>query len=819
MLHAIPWLLVCLVGTPGTFANDPAVGMELKVWPEAIVLTDLRDSRQVLATLQRAPGTTGDVTASVAIAAEPSGIVRVDAHGRVWAVAPGMATLTIALGNHKKSLPVEVKATPAPRPISFRTEMVAALNVAGCNMGACHGTPSGKNGFRLSLRGYDPDADHLFLTREILGRRANALAPDQSLILRKAMGDVPHEGGIRFAPGSPVHAVMRTWLAEGMVDDGPTAPKVVRLEVLPGSVVRQTPDRTQQLAVLATLSDGQMRDVTLLSNLSVSDPAIAEVSPEGRVTFKQPGEVAVLVRYLETMSTVMLTYLEPKVNFTWSAPPEVNFVDRHVFAKLKQMDINPSPVCDDHVFIRRVHLDLCGVLPTADEVRRFLADPDPAKRSRLIQTLLARPEYADFWTLKFADVLRNSRKSLRLDGIHKFQSWLRDHLQRNTPFDVLTRELLTAQGSSHLNPAASYYRIAKDPESLAETTAQLFFGFRMQCAKCHNHPFERWTQDDYFRLAAFFARVRLAPDRQHDGPAGNEPPPTAVVVLDRRGEVTHPRTQQVASPRFLDGQTPALTDADDRRAALAAWMTRPDNPFFAKAIVNRVWFHLFGKGIVDPVDDFRDSNPPSNGPLLDALAADFVGHGFDLKHLIRTIAESRVYQLSARANDSNQADTKYFSRCYPKLLAAEPLLDAVCQATECMEKYPGLPAGTRATQLPDNEFNHLFLKTFGQPAREIACECERESDSSLGQALQLINGPTIHGKLRDANNRIGRLLAAKASPEAMLEELYLATLSRPPSPDEAKLMLAHVRQASDARRAWEDVHWTLINAKEFLFRH
>ena len=566
-------------------------------------------------------------------------------------------------------------------------------------------------------------------------------------------------------------------------------------------------------------SDGSVRDVTRLTVFSSSDSAVAEVSSTGLVSFNQAGEVAILCRYLMELQTIRLTYLEPRQGFVWPNPPENNYIDKFVFAKLKMLSIPPAEPCTDQEFIRRAYLDVCGLLPTPKAVRAFLADTTPNKRAKLIDALLERPEYADFWTLKWSDVFRSSRKAIQIKGTHVFQHWLRDRIARNAGFDSLVREMLTASGSTFANPPANYYRVARDPQNLAETTAQLFFGIRMQCCKCHNHPFERWTQDDYYSMAAFFARVRHKKDSLEPGADPQKKTGAEIIYDGRSGEVTQPRTGQVMKPKFMGGAVPNIPPGTDRRQVLAGWLTSGDNPFFAKSVANRIWYHLNGKGIVDPVDDFRDSNPSANDELLDALAKDFVAHKFDVKHLIRAIMNSRTYQLSAQTNEYNTDDTKYFSHAATKLLTAEQLLDAICTVTEVPEKFAGLPLGTRAVQLPDGDINHPFLKTFGQPARELACECERESDSNLAQALQLINGPTINGKVRNANNRIGRLLKAKTSEQEMLNELYLSTLSRLPNQENVKVALEHVARAKDKRKAWEDIQWALLNAKEFLFRH
>jgi hypothetical protein len=556
-------------------------------------------------------------------------------------------------------------------------------------------------------------------------------------------------------------------------------------------------------------------------------------------------------------------------------------------------------LCSDQEFIRRAYLDVCGILPNPQEVTKFLASKAPLKRAKLVDELLDRPEYADFWTLKWSDVFRSTRKTINVKGTHVFQKWIRNHIDKNTGFDQIVYEVITSGGSTFANPAANYYRVSRDPTTLAETTAQLFFGIRMQCAKCHNHPFERWTQDDYYSMAAFFNRVKYRVD-PIDGGDPKAKNGAEYVYVERFGELTQPRTGKVMAPKFMGGKVPDIAPGKDRREALGKWMASPENPFVPKSIVNRIWFHLMGKGIVDPVDDFRDSNPSANDDLLDELAKDFVAKKFDAKHLIRTIMNSRTYQLSAQTNEFNKDDNKYFSHAVTKLLTAEQLFDALCQVTEVPEKFAGHPLGTRSVQLPDGEANHPFLKTFGQPARELACECEREGDSNLAQALQLINGPAVNDRLRNPTNRIGKLIAAKKNDKEIVAELFVVTLSRRPTDTEEKAMLDHVTSAllgaqvasaggkgalveafapdsraaktglkvgdvirkldadaltspdqfygllaaktpgatvtltvtrngedhelkttlaADKRKAWEDVHWALINSKEFLFRH
>ncbi len=819
-------LALAASASPAAVPTEPAkvaplVGQPtaLAVQPAAITLAGPRALQQVVVTGRYADGTTRDLTPFCELAPEAADVAAIK-DGLLMPKKNGTTSLVVKVGGQTAKVPVVVKDFDKPAPVSFRHEFIAALNVGGCNAGACHGTPSGKGGFRLSLRGYDPAADYLTLTREAFNRRTDRGDPDASLILLKALAKVPHEGGQRFRPGAVPVGIIHTWLAEGLQDDPPTAAAPQGVTILPGSRVLKAPARFQQLAVLARFADGSTRDVTRLTVFSSSDAAVADVNTNGLVEFRQAGEVAILCRYLDIMETVRLTYLEPREGFVWKDVPENNYVDKHVFAKLKMLSIPPSDLCTDQEFIRRAYLDLCAILPTPDEVKAFVADAAKDKRAKLIDRLLERPEYADFWTLKWADVLRNNRKTVQVKGTEVYQHWLRRNIERNTPFDEVVRELLTADGSTFANPPANYYRVAREPTVLAESTAQLFFGVRMQCAKCHNHPFERWTQDDYYSLAAFFARVRQKKDPSEPG-ANPQTPGAEVIYSDRAGEVTQPRSGKVMAPKIMGRPAPAIPPGKDRREVLAEQVTAGDNPFFAKSVVNRIWFHLTGRGIVDPVDDFRESNPSANDELLDALARDFVAHKYDAKYLIRTIMNSRTYQLSAQTNDLNKDDNKYFSHAVTKLLTAEQLLDALCTVTEVPEKYAGLPLGTRAVQLPDGEVNHPFLKTFGQPARELACECEREGDSNLAQALQLINGPTVNEKLRNPSNRIGRLLGKKMSDIDMLCELYLATVSRLPAEGEVNAALEHVRKAKpeDRRKAWEDVQWALVNSKEFLFRH
>jgi hypothetical protein len=580
--------------------------------------------------------------------------------------------------------------------------------------------------------------------------------------------------------------------------------------------VLDEPADRQPMRVVAHFGDGSRRDVTHLARFSVSADSSADVSPAGLVVKRRQGEAAVTAEYLGRMATARLLFRDAAPDFVWRAPPEKNYVDRHVFAKLCLLRIEPSPLCSDAEFLRRVYLDAIGKLPAPDEARRFLDDKDPGKRGRLIDDLLGRTEFADWWALKWADRLGCNQRFVGKVGARKYHEWIHQAMLANMPEDVFVRAVLTGRGGNYEHPPAGFYRRLRDPQVRAEEVAQLFLGVRLQCARCHNHPGERWTQEDYHGLAAFFARVRY-----RDGPFFLQIYDKEETVYEARaGEVVHPRTGQVLPPRFLGGPVAPLRPDEDRREALARWLTAADNPYFARAAVNRIWYHLFGRGIVEPVDDFRSTNPPANEELLDALAAEFVRHGFDRKHLIRTILASRTYQLSSAPAPGNADDQRYFSHARVRLLQAEQLLDAVAAACGSSEKFAGFPAGTPAVALPDGETKHPFLEAFGRPARAMACECERDTDTNLGQALHLVGGRTVQNLVHAPAGRAARLTASALSDEAVIEELFLASLSRRPSAEEVRLLSDRLSRAGSRRRqAIEDVLWALVNHDEFLFQH
>ena len=789
------------VGTP----------QRIEVAPAEFKLEGPRRQVQLVVTGYYADGTVQDLTRAAEYAASDPSIATVE-HAIVKPHADGNVEVTITAGGQSAKATIAVSGQASPQPVSFEYEMLASLSKQGCNMGACHGSPSGKGGFRLSLRAFDPTVDQLTLIREDLGRRTNVLSPDDSLLLAKPLMKVPHGGGLKLKKSDPAYALMRQWIAEGCRAEPSGAPRCVKIEVQPptGRVLKR-PAHTQQLSVLAHFSDGTIRDVTDLACYSSSDSEVADVTEGGLVIGHNRGEAAVVVRYMEFIESCFLTFVKDIEGYQWPNPPANNYIDELVYAKLQQLKFLPSGLCSDEEFLRRAHCDVIGILPTVEETKAFLTDADPNKRAKLIDALLARPEYARFWALKWGDLLKMTSSQVGGEGVHKYHRWLQHSFEQNMPYDQFVRELLGAEGSTLENAAANFYRTAVDTNDCVETVAQIFLGARMQCAKCHNHPFERWTQDNYYGMAAFFNRVQRKKSSRPD---------EFLIYTTKSGEVTQPRTGKQMKPWLpMKGEIdpPANTD---RRDPLLAWLSAKDNPFLAKVEANRIWSHLFGRGIVEPNDDFRESNPPSNGPLLEALAKDFAEHNFDRKHVLRTILNSRTYQADFRPNEFNTEDTRYFSHYQPRLLSAEQLLDAICSVTALPEAFPNLPAGTKATQIPAPDLvKHEFLKIFGQPERQTVCQCERTTDSNLGMAIQFFNGPLIYNKLRDQNNRFRKLLAANKPHPEIIEELYLAAVCRKPSEKELAASMAHIAAKNDPVVAFEDICWAILNTNEFLFQH
>lgn len=719
-----------------------------------------------------------------------------------------------------------VASLSAAEPISFRNDVIPVLSKAGCSLGTCHGNKYGKGGFKISLRSQDPDLDWLSLTREASGRRINRMNPEESLLLLKPTTQVPHEGGARFKKDSAEYRILREWVAQGCRDDVATAPKLQRIEVSPLAQVLTEPKREVQLSAKAFFVDGTVRDVT---SLAVYEPAntLVKVSHGGLVQSDGNGETTILVRFLDQQLPVRLAFIPDRSGFKWSRPRENNYVDKHVFAKLQSLRINPSELSSDQVFLRRAYLDLLGILPTADEARQFISDRRKDKRARVIDELLERPEFAEFWALKWGDLFRNEEKTIDRKGVQAFHGWIVQALRENRPVDEFVRDIIAARGSTYLNPPANYYRALRDPVTRAEATAQVFLGIRLQCAQCHNHPFDRWSQDDYYDWASIFARVdyKILQNNRRDDLDKHEFNGEQVVFLKREGNVTNARNGKPASARFL-GADSALGKNDDPLKELAQWVTA--NPLFAKSQVNRVWFHLMGRGLVDPIDDFRPTNPATHPELLDQMSSEFADRKFDLRWLIRLVMNSRAYQLASEPNETNGGDEINYSHVLPRRLSAEQLLDAHHGTLNVPAKFNGYPVGMRAGQLPGVEAVRLrerrrsssdtFLTLFGKPMRLLSCECERSGETTMNQAFNLISGPEMNSLLSASENRIQELIDGGKTDAEILNELYWWALSRPATQPESLEMLARVQKAENRRKAFEDISWALLNAKEFVFR-
>jgi len=736
---------------------------------------------------------------------------------------PALTALRIAVAVLVLALPG--RAAESGDSLNFINDISPILTKAGCNAGGCHAKAGmGQRGFRLSLLGFEPEEDYEHIVKEGKGRRVFPGAPEQSLLVLKAANIVPHGGGKKLDPSSEGYKTVVKWISQGMPYAKETDAKLVSIDVQPkrGLMKFQT---KQQLKVTAHFSNGTTRDVTHAALYEPNDKNMAEATEEGLVKIHDlPGNVAIMVRYqgLVSVYSASIPLGAPVENL----PPTKNFIDEFVFANLQQIGVPPSPVCDDPTFLRRASLDIAGRLPTVEETRAFLASGAPDKREKLIETLLASGDYADYFASKWAPLLRNKRDAANdITANFAFHSWVRDNILANTPYDQMARQLLAATGSIATNPAVAWYKRVKEPTAQVEDVAQLFLGVRMNCAQCHHHPFERWSQKDYYSFSAFFTQVGRKPTMT----AGED------VIFHKRGiaQAENKKTKQPVKPAALGGPTLEIPPDEDPRLHLADWLSDKTNPFFAKSLVNRYWKHFFRRGLIEPEDDIRDTNPPTNPELLDALANHFIKSGYDLKAVVRLITQSNTYQLSEKPNEHNGVDRQNFSHYYPKHLPAEVLLDAIDQFTEAKTDFADLPPGTRAIALPDNSYNRSsgFLKVFGRPEGASVCECERVQSSSLAQSLHLMNAADIKAKLATNNGRADRLAKATSPDSEKIRELYLAAFSREPRAEELQVIDGHLTKprtdakgqplapAQSKRQAYEDLLWALINTKEFRYNH
>lgn len=738
-------------------------------------------------------------------------------------VADGVTVIRAESDEGSAQVTVRVLDTATPNPWSFRNHVQSVLTRTGCNMGACHGAAAGKNGFTLSLRGYDSEADYLAITRHAFGRRLVPDDPGRSLLLTKPTGAVPHKGGRRFDPGTPEYGVLADWIAAGAPGPLPSDPTLVQLELQPAKV-RLSPGATQQLMVRAHFSNGRTEDVTRWAKFSAANAATAVVDEFGRVTVTGKGEGPISAWYLSrmTVASVVVPFGSEADVAGAPAPRRRNFIDDHVNRRLLELRLTANPPCSDAEFLRRGSLDTLGVLPTPEEVRSFLADSNPDKRDLWIDRWLQRPEFVDYWSYKWSDLLLVNGGRLPTRIARGYYQWIRRQVEANTPWDRFVRELVTARGSTDENGAVAFYLLHDDPRTLAENVTQAFMGMSINCAKCHNHPMEKWTNDDYYAYANLFSRIRLKNGMDQE----------RILVNTPTGDLIQPRRGRAQTPRPLDGRPLAADDPRERRDVLADWLVSPDNPYFTRAIVNRVWANFFGAGLVERVDDFRVTNPSSNDALLDAAAAYLARQDFNLKALMRVILRSEAYQRSSTPAPGNAADTRFYSRYLPRRLMAEVALDAISQATGTPTDFTAdarqgqrpdqsFPAGFRALQLPDSFVRNEFLKSFGRPDRLQTCECERSSEPSVAQVLHLSNGDTLNQKLSAPTNRITALLQQPWDPSRLLDEAFLATLGRPPRPAERDPFLGKLNNlpSSEHRAAAEDLFWALLTSKEFLFNH
>lgn len=782
------------------------------------ILLHGRDARQQLCV--SGVYTTGqlrDLTRSVRYRVEPIGVVEVASNGLTTPLKDGTARVHVTgPAGLTTEAAVEVRDVAHPVPINFTNQIVPIFTKLGCNSGGCHGKASGQNGFKLSLLGFYPEDDYEFLVKEDRGRRLFPSSPAESLLLLKPIGRSPHGGGKRMDVGSYEYRMLYRWIEQGTPHGSDRDPVVVAIECKPAGRVMDR-NTAQQITVVARYSNGVTEDVTRMALFEANDNEMAEASTTGLVkTLDLAGEVAIMARYQGQVATFRATV--PLGADVSHLPEKKNLVDSAVFEKLKVLGIPPSPVADDATFLRRVSIDITGTIPTEKEVSAFLADKDPGKRDKLVDRLVETPAYADYFANKWNMVLRNKKRSeIDAAGTYELYQWIWNSLYENKPFDRFTRELLTASGDPRVSPAVIWYREVDEVNEQVEDTAQLFLGLRIQCARCHHHPFEKWSQDDYYGMSAFFSRVARKPLADVENTNLRE---KRLYHNEGLAEAHNPRTGKALRPTALGGMPLAIPADRDPRVQLANWMADPKNPFFAKALVNRYWKHFFSRGIVEPEDDMRETNPPANPELLQALARHFVESGFDLKELVRTICKSNTYQLSALPNDYNLKDRQNFSRYYPKRLSAEVLYDAFHQVTGSAQAYAGLPAGTRALQLPDPSVGPYFLKVFGQPQADTACECERSQEANLAQSLHLLNSSEVQDKISNAAGRAALLAADKRPHDARIRELYRWVYSREPNADELKIATAHLaKHVKDSKPAYEDIVWALINTKEFLFNH
>jgi hypothetical protein len=781
---------------------------ELRVFPPEVSLQTSKDFQSIVAQAVYSDGITRDVTGQAEWnLGEGNHVTR---EGNLLKpAADGQTQLTISFEGQTRQIPVTVAQADAPRPVSFKLDVMPIFMKAGCNSGSCHGAARGKDGFMLSLFGYDPDGDYFRITREQPGRRIDLAMPEASLLVEKAVGAVPHTGGKLFEADGFMYDDIVEWIANSTPKDPEDVAVCTSIELYPSQAVLDGEGETQQMTVLAKYSDGTLRDVTPLALFQSNNSVSADIDDSGLVTAGARGEAFVMARFATHTVVSQFIVLPKGLEYEQKPFEPVNYIDEAVAAKLNKLRIHPSEQCDDETFLRRVTIDLTGLVPTPEEYEAFLSDESADKRSKKIDELIERREFTDLWVSKWAEWLAmRSSNQVPYKSIVLYYQWLAEQIAADVPLDEMVKTLLASDGGTFSAPQTNFYQIERDQLKVAENVAQIFMGMRIQCAQCHNHPFDRWTQDDYYNFAAFFSQVgrKRAEDYREQ------------IIFNRGGgEVRHPVTGQNAVPVFLGGEQPDVR-GKDRRDVVANWLASPENPYFAQNFVNRIWSHFFGLGIIEPVDDVRVSNPPSNPELLEALASRFTESGYNIKQLVREICNSKTYQRSTLRNESNMTDELNFAHQTVRRIKAESMLDIVSQVTHTKDKFRGLPLGAKATQIADGATSSYFLTTFGRAERTTVCSCEVKMEPTLSQALHLMNGDTVNAKMQQGGV-LKELQEAELEPAAAIERLYVQTLSRKPTQKEVDALLPMFAEGSDRKQALEDVFWALLNSREFLFNH
>jgi hypothetical protein len=784
--------------------------VSLQIHPKQISLSTKEDFNSFVVVAKYDDDVTRDVTKESTFSLSDEKIARIENH-TISPVKDGKATLKASFHNLNTELSIQVKDAQAERPVSFNLDVMPVFLKAGCNTGSCHGSARGQDRFMLSLFGYDAKGDHHRITREQGTRRINLAIPEESMLVEKAIAAVPHTGGKLFEKNSDHWHTLVNWLKRGAPDDPKDIAKPTDLELLPKSLLLEGKGAKQQMLVIAHYSDGTTRDVTSLSVFQSNNDVSANVDKNGIITAEKRGEAFITARFDVFTKGTQAIVIPEDLQYKKPSLSTNNYIDELVHNKLHKLRIYPSELCSDEVFLRRVYLDVAGAVPDAETTAKFLKDSNANKRERVIDQLLDRKEFTDMWVMKFAELLQirtDDNNGVSYKSTLLYFNWIKDRIASNMPMDQIVRELLTAKGGTFVSPATNYYQIERDNLKITENVAQVFMGMRIQCAQCHDHPFDQWTQDDYYSFASFFSQV---------GRKRGADPRESIIYNRNSGEINHPIHKKPMPPKFLGGETPEIKKGTDRRKVLADWLASPDNPFFARNLANIVWSHFFGQGIIEPVDDVRISNPPSNPELLDKLASQFTEYNYDFKKLVRDVCNSRAYQLSTRTNPSNEDDLRNFARAQLRRMRAEVLLDVISQVTQTKNKFQGLPLGARALQIADGRFSNYFLTTFGRATRETVCSCEVVMEPNMSQALHLLNGDVTNSRINQGKV-VQTMLKDGKSPALIIDDLYLRCYSRLPRENEKANLLASI-DTENPTESLTDIFWALLNSKEFIFNH